>query len=151
MVGTHELSQFDIFKQFTDQEISQMASIGQLHIFSEGKKIFVQNSFLKNLYLMVSGEISLTFDINPDITFIITNLRPGIFFGTSSLVGSKTPHNAYCSQPSEVIVFPIQGLMEIFDKDKRLGYKFYYEMLKFCHKVTQSRTWDILKTIYKKI
>ncbi len=150
MVKVDELEQFESLKVFSRQELNELSSIAKLYIFSKDKKIFEQNTYLENIYLMVQGEISLTFEVNKDIVLILSNIRPGTFFGISSICGVKTAHNAYCSQASEVIVFPVKGLEDIFSKDKNLAYKFHYEMLKFYHKVTQSRTKDILKVLNKK-
>jgi len=147
MVNIEELKRFESLNIFSENELSLLASIGQIHIFSEDKKIFEQNTYLKNLYLMVSGEISLTYEANEKTILILSSIKPGTFFGISSLCGVKTFHTAYCFKPSEVVVFPVDKLEEIFLKNLDFGFKFYSEMIKFYHKITQSRTEDVIKNL----
>ncbi|GAB6887733.1 hypothetical protein JCM13304A_12310 [Desulfothermus okinawensis JCM 13304] len=147
MVKLEELKRFETLSVFDNSELEMLATIGQLHIFSEDKKIFKQNTKLQNLYFMVSGEISLTHEISSEMVLILSNIRPGTFFGISALCGVKTYHNAYCFKPSEVIAFPIEQLENVFRKNLNFGLKFHYEMIKFYHKITYSKSQDVIKAI----
>lgn len=150
MVNIKELMRFESLSEFSKDQLSKLANIGSLHIFSQGKKIFTQNSFIDNLYLMVSGEVSLTYEVNNNITLILSNLRPGIFFGISSLCNVKTSQNAYCDKTSEVISFSVKSLRKIFQEDLDFGIKFNYYIIKFYHKISQSKTEDFIKYLNTK-
>ena len=147
MVSKEELLKFDTLNAFTSQELAKLAAIAHIFVYKKDEKIFAQGESLTNLYLMDRGEVVLTFELNKDVTLIFSHLRPGTFFGITGLCAEKTFQNAYCLRPSQVIVFPLKKLEELFVEDKRLGFKLYYELLKLYHKIAQKRTLHTLKLL----
>ncbi len=147
MVNIDELRSIENLKDFKEEHLHRIGEIGQLHIFSKGTKIFRQDTVLSCIYVMLSGDISITREVNKDITIILDKLRPGTFFGVSSLVGIKSFNNAVCTSPSEVLVLPVKELRKSFEDYPDFGACFIYELLKFYHRIIKTRTGNIIKAL----
>ncbi len=147
MVNIEELKRIENLKVFIEEDLQRIGKIGQLHIFSKGTKIFTQDTRINNIYIMISGDISITREVNKDVTIIMDKLRPGTFFGISSLVGIKTFNNAVCNSPSEVLALPVDSLRQYFEEVPGFGSRFIYELLKFYHRIIKNRTLNIIKAM----
>ncbi len=147
MVKIEELRSIDNLRDFREEHLKMIGEIGQLHIFSKGTKIFKQDTRLSNIYIMLSGDISITREVNRDVTIILDKLRPGTFFGISSLAGIRSFNNAVCNSSSEVLLLSVDELKKAFERFPEFGACFIYELLKFYHRVIKNRTGNIIKAL----
>lgn len=119
-----DLKQYKIFGMFPDSELSELSKISKKRNFKKREHIYERGDRATHLYIVSKGLVSLR-DIEPgDLVGISYEIcEPGELFGTSCLMKPRK-HSlaAVCLEDSEVMALEADMLLELCEKDPRLGY-----------------------------
>jgi CRP-like cAMP-binding protein len=87
-----------------------------------GTVIFEQGDFAENLFLVVSGEVTIRFKPEDGPIMTVTRVQPGGLFGWSAAMGNPTyTSGAVCSLDSEVLHIRGSDLRMLCGKYPALG------------------------------
>jgi CRP-like cAMP-binding protein len=119
-----DLKQWEIFGIFPDKELSELAKITEKRAYKKRAHIYERGDRATHLFVVSKGLVSLR-DIEPgDLVGISYEIcEPGELFGTSCLMKPRE-HSlaAVCLEDSEVMAVEADTLLELCEKDPRLGY-----------------------------
>jgi CRP/FNR family cyclic AMP-dependent transcriptional regulator len=128
MVTIDRLRQVDIFGDLSEEDLRQIAALGQERTLADGDWCFEAGALAPNLFVLLQGRVQLSFDLSrfwdSDGYLIIESIEPNHIFGWSALV---PPHemtlSARCVGPCAVLTLPGDGLLALFECDKEMGYR----------------------------
>ncbi|MEW6567828.1 MAG: cyclic nucleotide-binding domain-containing protein [Chloroflexota bacterium] len=132
------LRQADIFYGFSAEQLERVASICQERQFGAGEIIFKENSSSDELYVIARGEVEIVIDPalvsdrpdTPSRPTTIATLRRGQSFGEVALVdqGLRSATARSASHDTQLLAIPRSGLIELCDRDTRLGYRLMFNL-----------------------
>ena len=113
-----------LFYDLTDAETAEFVPYLHLRQYARNEVIFFRNDPAQALYLVKSGRVMLSLDVN-DKFETLSEFRPGRAFGTEAILGGlNRRYNAVCSTENcEVYVIPQINLADIFDEDVQIRAK----------------------------
>lgn len=126
MVLVDGLADCYLFAGVPDDVVGPVHEIAQVDRFSAGEKIFQENAEATDIYLLKSGQVTLSFTfVNEGRTLHvdIKRVQPGELFGWSALTRARRlSAQAHADADCEVIRIPGIPLRERMERDPRLGY-----------------------------
>jgi CRP-like cAMP-binding protein len=128
MISSEALRKVDIFSDLDEEDLRQIAALGQERALADGAWCFHGGSPASELYVLLQGRVQLSFDLSrfwdSDGYLTIETIEPNHVFGWSALV---PPHEmtlaARCVGPSTVVALPREGLLALFECDREMGYQ----------------------------
>lgn len=126
MISLDFLEKVEVFKGLDDDQLTAVQGCCQEQEFDRGDKIFAHGENASRLYAVMSGQVDLKFEppggTAQDKT--LSSISETMAFGWSSLVPpNKMTLSGYCgSRKCKVATFDRDQLIQLFEKDKRLGY-----------------------------
>jgi CRP-like cAMP-binding protein len=122
------LRQVDIFAGLSEEDLRQIAALGQERTLADGEWCFEAGAPAPNLFVLLHGRVQLSFDLSrfwdSDGYLIIETIEPHHVLGWSALV---PPHemtlSARCVGPCTALTLPGDGLLALFECDREMGYR----------------------------
>ncbi|QTA88159.1 Crp/Fnr family transcriptional regulator [Desulfonema magnum] len=127
MISLDFLEKVEIFKGLNDDQLAVIQSCCEEKEFQRGDKLFDEGEDATHLYMMTGGEVDLRLD-SPETEGsderTLSSISETMAFGRSSLVPPyKMTLSCYCaSRVCRVARVDSKKLLELFEKDTRLGY-----------------------------
>lgn len=119
------LRQMEFFRGFTDEHLERLAAISEEVEFQSHEKIFEEHDPAENVYLIVSGKVSLAICAPKIGCRQIMQASAGDLIGWSPLLGRpRLSDTAQTMAPTKAIVFSGTKLMTMCEEDHELGYQF---------------------------
>ena len=126
MVATEILRGFSLFGGLGETELAGVAKLCRERTHENGSVIFTIGGSATDVYLLKAGkvEIQIEFKIyEQEVRTTVYTEGKGEIFGWSALV---PPHrltaSARCQGKADVIMINGKELLEVLEKDKRIGY-----------------------------
>jgi len=117
-----------LYALLCDDERERLISISRIESYPKGVTIIEEMSRTRDLYLLLSGHVSISMQHPGDegSTEIINRLRPGEVLGEIAFVdGSPRSATVHAQSDLRIRIFPFDDLHRILDDDPKLGYRFY--------------------------
>jgi CRP-like cAMP-binding protein len=96
----HNLAQFPLFQGLKNEDLQIIAPLVTQREFQRGALVFEQNSPAKYFYVMISGEVEITFKPYDGPAMTVARVAPGGVFGWSAAMGHETyTSSAVCMTP----------------------------------------------------
>ncbi len=128
MVAMEKLRQVGVFSGLSDEDLQQIAALGQERTLADGEWCFDAGAPAPDLFVLLRGRVQLSFDLSrfwdSEGYLIIETIEPNQVFGWSALV---PPHEmtlaARCAGPCTILTLPADGLLALFARDFEMGYR----------------------------
>ena len=119
------LQKSSFFSDFSAEDLKQLAEIGRVDEFPARSTVFEEYEPAKEVYVIVSGEVSLAI-CEPDATCKqIAVVHAGDLLGWSPLVGrTRLYDTAYAMTPVKALVFDGAALMKFCSDNPSFGFQF---------------------------
>jgi len=124
MVSIQDLKGFELFNGLEDAELGEIAKLCRERVCEPESICFTEGSKAEDLYLLRAGEVEIVFQSPRRCSkATVTIIGPGRVFGWSALVepGILTA-SARCTKRAQVILIRGADLIDIFEKNSRIGY-----------------------------
>ncbi len=126
MVSTEILKSFNLFGGLDESELAKIARLCSERAYEEGSVIFTIGGSAKDVYLLKAGKVDIQIEFKiyeNEIRATVYTVGKGEIFGWSTLV---PPHrltaSARCEGKADVITINGKALMELLEKETRIGY-----------------------------
>lgn len=122
-----ELHQTDLFRDIPEMYLEKVAELCRPIEFSANTTMFEEYAKAKDVYVIVSGEVSLAI-CEPDVSCRqISTVHDGDLIGWSPLVGRRRlSDTAYCVTPVRAYVFDGEELLEFCRANPEFGFEFMH-------------------------
>ena len=133
MLTQEFLKQTILFKELTEEELTEVIFIGRVKKYKAEKIIFKEGDPGDTLYLIISGGIRIS-KMQNETEEALAVLDPKTFFGEMVLF-DRQPRSAYAiaHQDSEVFAISADALIALFEKNREIAYKILWA---FCQTLT---------------
>ncbi len=124
MVQGSPIEKAALFNGLTPGELSDVAALARERTFAAEERIFAEGSYGDEIHILTKGmvRIELTLGDNADCT-TIQRFTAGQVFGEVSLADRRNRSaTAECETDCEVVSIPSDDLLQLFEKDYRIGY-----------------------------
>ena len=120
------LNSFTSFTSTDDEILQELAQNATAKSFGIGEKAIAQGEHTAGIYVIVSGEASVTMSAeNPAREEELAQLVPGDFFGESALSGKNaSPVSVTALSDVELLIFPIETMQTALENSTRLRQEF---------------------------
>lgn len=120
-----------LFRGFTKSELSGLQPYLNLRTYKQGEVVFFREDPAAALYLVKTGEVDLSLDVNDKLELLTTEHARGSFGDEALLPGQKRMYNAIvASESAELYVLPSANLYDYLERNKRGGAKLYMNLAK---------------------
>jgi len=126
MISTEILKGFSLFGGLSETDLAGVAKLCRERTYENGSVIFTIGGSATDIYLLKAGkvEIQIEFKIyDQEVRATVYTVGKGEIFGWSALV---PPHrltaSARCQGRADVLMINGKELLEVLEKDKRIGY-----------------------------
>ena len=126
MISTEILKRFSLFSGLSEAELAGIAKLCRERTYEGASVIFTMGGSATDVYLLKTGKVDIQIEFkiyDYEIMTTVYTVGKEEIFGWSALV---PPHrltaSARCEGKADVIMINSKELMEIFEKDKRIGY-----------------------------
>jgi CRP-like cAMP-binding protein len=122
----------ELFEGLDEADLRQFAAIGQHRSLRTGEYLFLLGEDALAIYVVTKGSMSLCFPMPVggtvrDIT--VESVDEGKALGWSALVKPyRFTLSACATEPTEVAGFPRRALVDLFDREPRLGSTFFMKI-----------------------
>jgi len=140
MLNLELLDKVDAFKEMNDDQLSAIKKHCEVVEFQRGDKLFTEGDDARHLWAVVEGDVDLRFELPGHENSKRTNISSVsvVKEGVAKTLGWSCfvpPHkmrlSAYCvSRFCKVVKIPGESLIELFEKDTRMGYMFMSFLVK---------------------
>ncbi len=118
------LRDHDFFKEFSSEQLAELAAIASEIEFVRGDLIFAEGGHADSAYAIVDGSVALELNVSHRGNHIVQTLHRGEMLGWGWLF---PPHrwafSALALDPTHLIRFDADQLRSLQDEDCALGYK----------------------------
>lgn len=112
----------DVFPRLTDAQLERLEAAGRMVNTHVGDVLFAEGQTEYNMYVVLSGSVSVYGEVDGTRTLLVEGVGPGQFLGERGvLMGESTYATAVVAQAGEVIEVPRAAVMEIFSSDPDLS------------------------------
>jgi len=126
----HERESFEflragkLFTELTNEELVRFLPFLHERKYTQNEAVFFRNDPSQALYIIRSGEIRLTIDVQDNFEELIT-IHQKMSFGDDALLpNSFRNYNAICtSESADLYVIPQINIFDIFEEDPRIQAK----------------------------
>jgi CRP/FNR family cyclic AMP-dependent transcriptional regulator len=131
MVSSELLRRYSFFGGLTDGQLKELSAIADEKKYAPGSVIFEECDTAEKLYLLVEGNIDLSYRsidemhayITPPKEFYAGSINPGEVFGISALLDPyKNNATAKASKASRAIIIDAIELRKLLEQDLQLAY-----------------------------
>jgi len=128
------LRQTDLFKDLTEDELTEIILIGHVKNVKADSIIFEEGAPGDTLFLIVTGSVRIS-KIQNGTEEALAVLESKSFFGEMTLFdqGARSAH-AIAHEDAELFVISVNALNDLFQKNKDIAYKFLWA---FCLTLTR--------------
>ena len=148
MVHVDELKGMLALQELDESQLEKLAGIAEKSQYPAGTVLFRQRQQLTQYNLLLEGSVALTLIVEGGEPLTLGVVDPGRSFGVSALIpGKRSTANAVCQEDSTVIHLPEDRMLELFDRDGRLGYCFMYQILRIFKSRMSQRTRQFLLSL----
>ncbi len=126
MVSPEILKSFVLFSGLSQTELAGIARLCRERTYESSSVIFTIGGSAADVYLLETGKVDIQIEFkiyDYEIMTTVYTVGKGEIFGWSALV---PPHrltaSARCEGKADVIMINGKELMELLEKDKRIGY-----------------------------
>ena len=122
------LGMFKIFEGLSHQEVDAVIACGKITQFQGGVRIIEESSQSFDLYLVLSGSVSIEMMVQNHLGQVERNMqiavfRPGDIFGDMAfLSGTRRSASVSALEHFSAVVFDHDKLHELFENNTRIGY-----------------------------
>jgi CRP-like cAMP-binding protein len=125
MVGVSDLKQFDLFKGFSEKQLSQVGEVTAVKKYKKGDVIYEEGDPAEHLFVVIKGLVSLR-RLEPGklVGIAFENRERGELFGAAAVMDPKEyTLTAVCLEDSEVYAIDAAKLVRFSELDPQLGFK----------------------------
>jgi CRP/FNR family cyclic AMP-dependent transcriptional regulator len=129
----HEaLTQSELFQDLSGEAVRRLAAIGRTRSLDAGEYLFLLGDSAEYLYVVVKGKVDLCCPVPlrgavKDVP--VESMGAGKLLGWSTVVRPyRFTLSARAAEPSEVVGFPRQSLLELFQTAPEIGYGFFTKL-----------------------
>jgi CRP/FNR family transcriptional regulator len=126
MAEVSELKQFDLFKGFSEKQLSQVAKLTSKKNYGKGKVVYKEGDKAKHLFVVDKGLVSLR-RVEPGklVGIAFENREHGELFGAAAVMHPREyTLTALCLEETAVYAIDADKLGKVCESDPQLGYKF---------------------------
>lgn len=130
MVSPQVLRQFPAFTRALERSVRSIAVISHERRFKSGENIFSEGQQADHVYLVVEGEVDVSFEINHG-KVVIDTLMPGEMVCWSAVIDPYLA-SATAVARTDVRLIAIDGpeLLRLFERDSSLAYYVMREVVR---------------------
>lgn len=134
----HFLGQIKFFENLKEKEMARFIPAMHHRKYVKDEVVFFSKDPSQALYLVKSGEISLTIDIKDNFETIL-EVKRGEAFGENSLLeNAKRTYTALIvSDEAELIVIPHFAMQEVFDSNSKIKAKMMTSLTEYYNQNNQ--------------
>jgi len=148
MVPSNDLKRIYMLSDLPEEMLEKVAGITKLYLYSANMPLFGSGQQLKHFYMILTGQVSLSIEIVPDVSIILGAVGPGHACGVSAFIpGSKSSSRAVCDEPSELLLISADELFALFEEDRDLAYYFTMRLVRLYKAIINHRTSIFLKSL----
>ncbi|MBM4169750.1 MAG: cyclic nucleotide-binding domain-containing protein [Ignavibacteria bacterium] len=123
------LSQVPAFSGLNTRELKEVAAIVHKREYRAGETVFAQGDPGLGMYVVQEGEVAIVLEDKWERKRELVVLTDGDFFGELGLIDeSPRSANAVCRTPCALIGFFRPDLMELIERDHKLGIKIVHKL-----------------------
>jgi CRP-like cAMP-binding protein len=125
MVGVSDLKQFDLFKGFSEKQLSQVGEVTAVKKYKKGDVIYEEGAPAEHLFVVIKGLVSLR-RLEPGklVGIAFENRERGELFGAAAVMDPREyTLTAVCLEDSEVYAIDAAKLVRFAELDPQLGFK----------------------------
>lgn len=116
MVEEELLANVDLFKDFDQKTLSEIATQAELRDLQRGDVLFAEGDEPSELYVIVAGRIAMVNRSVDGRESVVSLMEDGDLFGEMPLFDQRSRStDARCLEPSQVAVIPYAPLREVYD------------------------------------
>ena len=126
MVSPEILKSFSLFSGLSQAELAGIAKLCRERTYESGSGIFTIGGSAKDVYLLETGKVDIQIEFkiyDYEIMTTVYTVGKGEIFGWSALV---PPHrltaSARCQGKADIITINGEELLNLLDKESRIGY-----------------------------
>ncbi|MFC1813044.1 Crp/Fnr family transcriptional regulator [Thermodesulfobacteriota bacterium] len=140
MVEASDLIKLELFGVFLKKQLEELATVTEEKNYKKKEMIYQQGDRANHFYIITRGLISLVeFQPGDKVGIVFEERGQGEVFGCASFMKPRNHTlTAMCVEDSEVLVIETDKLIDLFEKDPDVGYKFmkninqiYFDLYKF--------------------
>jgi serine/threonine-protein kinase len=114
---------YPFFSDFTDAELKHIFKISSKKVYKKGDVIFKDGTIGNEMYIIISGEITITKKFKKDDDTVLNDLKAGDIFGEMAIV-DESPRYATATANSDSILIAINEVI-LRNSEPRLCLKLY--------------------------
>jgi CRP-like cAMP-binding protein len=126
------LKQAELFEGLREEDLRRLAAVGRHQSLRTGEYLFLLGGDALDFYVVTRGKLDLCFPmpLGADVRDIaVESIDAGKALGWSALVRPyRFTLSARAAEPSEVIAFARRALLDVFEREPRLGYTFFMKI-----------------------
>lgn len=117
------LSEFELFKGLSEQELALIASKAVKAEYEENQEVFHEQSTESDLYILTEGRVQIVGALGKTDSATIHTILPGKLFGEFAFIdGQPRSATAVAIQKCTVFKIPSQDIYDIFEQNTKMGY-----------------------------
>ena len=148
MIQTEQLKKILFFQDLSDEMLTAIGNIANIETYEEETELFKQNQKLSHFYMILSGKIFLNSRSPNGVSLTLDEVTQGRSFGLSAIMGEvESSFSAICAEKSEVIMINNEKMLELFKKNRELGYLITQRMVQLFQSRTKKHTQQFIKSI----
>ncbi len=125
MVNANDLEGMQALQELNQDQLQKLAAIGHKSRYVADTVLFRHREKLDYYNLLLEGEVGLTLDVDSRESLPLEVIKPGRSFGISALIpGKRGSARAVCRRDSTVIHLPGDKMLDLFERDSDMGYRF---------------------------
>ena len=118
------LKRIPLFNNVNKQGLKKLEKIVHQRSYRRDETIFKQHELGLGMYIIRSGSVNIVYERSDGTTHQLAHLEHGDFFGEIALlIESPRSASAIASEPSELIGLFRPDLLDLVERDPRLGVK----------------------------
>lgn len=141
MVTLQDLDNIQAFKELTDDQLTAICQFCEKQSYQRGDRLFREGDMAQHLWLILEGKVDLRFELpgnrptmedDTTISSFEADEHEKRMLGWSCFIPPyKMMLSAYCvTRSCTVIKIPKSALLNLFEKDTLMGYKFMSYLIK---------------------
>ncbi|MEW6685589.1 MAG: cyclic nucleotide-binding domain-containing protein [Candidatus Edwardsbacteria bacterium] len=125
------LTQVSLFQDLNQSELERISKLIFLRNYTKGRTLFFENTPGEILYLINSGEVTISKKAGDGTEKILAKLGPGDFFGEMSLIdNSPRSATAKVSKDAELVVITRKAFQQMLETDPKITAKILMALLR---------------------
>lgn len=131
MIEIEALKKIHFLKELPDDILEKIGAVAQLETVDEEAILVRQDQKMNFVYMLVSGKILLNCRSASGKALTLDELSSGQSFGISAFIGeSLSNFTAICPEKSTVITLSADQMIQLCEKDFKLGYTFMQQVVR---------------------